>query len=384
MASIDSLNALGEVLQTPEPGLHCPTSISPDVAGAARARAGPNACLERPTGDEHPAPRRQAVLHQLLRRLLLPDHARRARCTRSWRRCIALTTTESRFFRVDTLRGREQVLDQLLPALQGRDARACSSGVIRNDPSAYGGYVSSVGALHRRRRSSTSTSGARSTPPMPPYMQPGAKRVDTPVNKTIRYYALGLALANLNSTWDCTLDISNYLAVDSQGLDRRRHLRPRRDRPRVHPPADRPDLPVAAVRRPPGIGAQLVDELNQIVGQPGVPRALPPKYGVLRQRHRPARLADRQDEPRDRPGLGQPAAVRERAPGLPGRRLPARLPRRPARRPAHLPERLRVLGGGQRRWGRSTRRLPGCGESSTRDPGSLVARRKAARLRPGT
>ena len=51
----------------------------------------------------------------------------------------------------------------------------------------------------------------------PPYMQPGSRRVDTPVNKTIRYWALGLTLANLDSTWDSTLDISNYLNVTQKG-----------------------------------------------------------------------------------------------------------------------------------------------------------------------
>ncbi len=71
----------------------------------------------------------------------------------------ALTTTQSRFFRVDTFADANQYSinyyrifkDQMLNLI---------SGVIRNDPSTYGGYVRR-GACSRPRRSSTSTPTAR-------------------------------------------------------------------------------------------------------------------------------------------------------------------------------------------------------------------------------
>ena len=47
-ASIDALNSLGEILQTPEPGLHCATAMSPDLLVLPDRRAAPNVLHQRP------------------------------------------------------------------------------------------------------------------------------------------------------------------------------------------------------------------------------------------------------------------------------------------------------------------------------------------------
>ena len=97
------------------------------------------------------------------------------------------------------------------------------SGVIRNDPTSYGGYVS--GGVYKPAPVVDPATFGKATFATPEYLLPNVKRVDTPVNKTIRYYALGLALAQLDSTWDSTLDFSSYTNVTLEGLQRRRHLR---------------------------------------------------------------------------------------------------------------------------------------------------------------
>src|SRR5262249_27522295 len=115
-----------------------------------------------------------------------------------------------RFFRVDNFADQDKYSinyyrvfkDQMLSLL---------SSVIRNDPHAYGGYVQS-GQYMPAPVVDPNTYGKVSYP-MPAYMQPTTLQVDTPINKTIQYYALGLALARLDTTWDSTLDFSNYANV---------------------------------------------------------------------------------------------------------------------------------------------------------------------------
>jgi hypothetical protein len=55
--------------------------------------------------------------------------------------------------------------------------------------------------------------------PAPPYAQPNAVHIATPVNKSIRYWALLYGLGRLGSTWDYTLDFQNFLAVSVKGAD---------------------------------------------------------------------------------------------------------------------------------------------------------------------
>jgi hypothetical protein len=50
-------------------------------------------------------------------------------------------------------------------------------------------------------------------------MQSNAVHVLTPVNKSIRYWALLYGLGRLGSTWDYTLDFQNFLAVAVKGAD---------------------------------------------------------------------------------------------------------------------------------------------------------------------
>ena len=65
------------------------------------------------------------------------------------------------------------------------------SGVIRNDPPRYGGYV--LNGVYTPTPVVDPATFGKATFPMPAYMLPNVKRVDTPVNKTDPHYALGLA-----------------------------------------------------------------------------------------------------------------------------------------------------------------------------------------------
>src|SRR6185369_10706870 len=154
-------------------------------------------------------------------------------------------------------------------------------GVIRNDPGSYGGYVDGSGRYRPTPVVDLNTYGRLEANP-PTYMT--AKRVDTPVNKTIRYYALLLSLAQLDSTWDSTLDISNYMMVSlkgsnddvtySAGTTVKEFTHPQTGQTYRAPIYD-PSNPNAS------IGARLIDELNVINGQKGTPGTLPAHYGVL-------------------------------------------------------------------------------------------------------
>jgi hypothetical protein len=196
---------------------------------------------------------------------------------------MALTTTQARFYRVDTFADSSKYAinfyslfkDQMLNLL---------SGVIRNDSSTYGGYVPTTGAfkgLYQPTPVVDLDTFGLAKPPMPDYMQPGAKRVDTPVNKTIRYYALGLALSNLDTSWDSTLDFSNYLAVSVKGAKDDVTYGPGTQvLEYMHPQS-------GVVYRAPvlrqsnaGIASTVVQELMDITGQPGVPASLPEKWGL--------------------------------------------------------------------------------------------------------
>jgi hypothetical protein len=152
------------------------------------------------------------------------------------------------------------------------------SGVIRNDPSTYGGFID-AGQYASTPVVDMDILGKVKFD-MPSYMMPNAKRVDTPVNKTIRYYALGLALANLDSTWDSTLDISNYLTVTQKGaIDDSNFAGAVVEF--THPESGityrAPKFSDKAV----GVGVQVIDELNMMTGKPGQAGYLPTKYGTL-------------------------------------------------------------------------------------------------------
>lgn len=274
LASVDSLNALGEVLQTPEPGLHCATQLSPDVL-VLPAATGANACASgQPSMDIEPPDGKPYFID------FSNDYYYRITRTGSLYEklaaVISLTTTASRFFRVDTFADSNNFSinyyrffkDEMLGLL---------SGVIKNDPSLYAGYVSS-GQYYPTPVVDLTTWG-QVNPGTPPYMLPGVKRVATPVNKTIQYYALGLALANLNSTWDATLDIGNYMAVTLKGSSEDVAYGPNTVVHEYTHPQTGLTYRAPEFDGRTGIGVQLIDELNLITGQAGVPGTLPSRFG---------------------------------------------------------------------------------------------------------
>jgi hypothetical protein len=274
-ASVDSLNSLGEILETPEPGQHCATSVSPDVL-VLPSQSGPNACqngtsmqVDVGAGKPYFIAFSPDVYYRITRAGSLYEKLAALQ---------ALTTTQSRFFRVDTFADSNQYSinyyrifkDQMLNLI---------SGVIRNDPSTYGGYA--VQGQFVPTPVVDLTTYGQVAPALPPYMQPGSRRVDTPVNKTIRYWALGLTLANLDSTWDSALDISNYLNVTLKGaIDDVTYDPSVPVKEFVHPQTGQTYRAAQLDTQRTGIGVSIIDELNVIAGVAGTPGTLPFKYGA--------------------------------------------------------------------------------------------------------
>ncbi len=275
-ASMDSLNSLGEILETPEPGLHCATPLSPNVLILPSA-SGPNTC-QNGTGLQVDFGTAKPYFIAFS-----PDYYYRITRAGSLYEKLAalqaLTTTQSRFFRVDTFADANQYSinyyrifkDQMLNLL---------SGVIRNDPSTYGGYDDN-GQFVPTPVVDFNTYGKVGYA-TPPYMQPGVMRVDTPVNKTIQYWALGFVLANLDSTWDYTLDISNYLNVTVKGaIDDVTYDPSVTVKEFTHPQSGQvyraPMLDPVRM----GVGTQIINELNMIVGTKGTPGTLPTTFGAI-------------------------------------------------------------------------------------------------------
>jgi hypothetical protein len=280
-ASIDSLNALGEVLETPEPGQHCPTAanpnmfVLPDVSGPNSCMAGqPAMNIQIPDGKPYFINFSDDYYYRITRAGSLYEKLAAL---------IALTTTQARFYRVDTFADSSKYAinfyslfkDQMLNLL---------SGVIRADASTYGGYVPSQGdfkGLYTPTPVVDMDTWGVAKPDMPEYMLPGTKRVDTPVNKTIRYYALGLSLANLDTSWDSTLDLSNYLQVSVKGSKDDIQFAPGvQVLEWAHPQSGLVYRAPVLQNSYPGIGSTVVKELIDITGQPNVPATLDEKWGV--------------------------------------------------------------------------------------------------------
>ncbi|HVR64939.1 MAG TPA: zinc-dependent metalloprotease [Polyangia bacterium] len=274
-ASVDSLNTLGDILQTPEPGMHCATESSPgllvlpDPSGANACTPGqPTMNIDLPDGKPYYIDFSDGYYYRITRAGSLYEKLVAL---------IALTTTEARFFRVDTFADQNVFSinyyrifkDQMLNLF---------SGVIRDDPTVYGGY--STGGQFTTTPVVDLDIMGKVTYPMPDYMKPDTKRVDTPVNKTIRWYALALALSQLDSTWDATLDISNYMTVTQKGaID---------DTDFAVPVAEFTHPETGITYRAPqfddknlGIGVEVINELNMMTGQPGVDGTLPGRYGAV-------------------------------------------------------------------------------------------------------
>jgi hypothetical protein len=287
-ASMNSLNALGEVLQTPEPGQHCPTTENPSLY-VLPDPTGKNSCLtsqpsmniQIPDGKPYYINFSDDYYYRITRAGSLYEKLAAL---------ITLTSTQAHFYRVDTFADASQYAinyygvfkDEMLNLL---------SGVIRNDPVSYGGWVPSTGAtagLYQPTPVVDLSRYGQAKPPIPDYMKPGALRVDTPVNKTIQYFALGLALANLDTSWDQTLDISNYLAVSIKGSkDDLNYAAGTQVLEYTHPqsgvtyraPMIAGDSS-ATVDIQGGISGKVMQELIDITGQVGVPGTIALKYGV--------------------------------------------------------------------------------------------------------
>jgi hypothetical protein len=278
-ASIDSLNALGEVLQTPEPGEHCATDASPDVMVVPNPN-GTNACIPGGLAMNIQIPNAKPYYINFS-----DDYyykiTRAGSLYEKLAALITLTTTQARFYRVDTFADSSKYSINFYSMFKNEMLNLLS-GVIRNDPSAYGGYVPMDGPAKGQYQPTPVVdldNWGKAKRTVPAWQQPGIKRVDTPVNKTIRYYALGLALSNLDSSWDSTLDISNYMAVTIKGSKDDVTYAPGTQVLEYTHPQSGLIYRAPVTTENPGIAAQVVQELIELTGKDGTPATLPERYG---------------------------------------------------------------------------------------------------------
>jgi hypothetical protein len=272
MASMSGLNALGAVLQTPEPGPHCAVSTQPNVMIREFDEA---ACMKGQTLESIALPDAKPFFISLS-----DDFYYRITQSGSLydklEALFTLTSTESRFFRVTDadINGRSSINffrefhDEMLKLL---------SGVIRDDSASYGGTMVN-GVYQPTLVVDPRTFGTLGATPTPR----GPVVVDTPVNKTIRYWALLLGLARLGSTWDATLDFQNHLVVSVKGSnDDQAWGSNITVREYTHPQTG------VIYRAPvyPGvgnIGSGILDELAELTGSAGVRGTLSDKWGTYK------------------------------------------------------------------------------------------------------
>jgi hypothetical protein len=288
-ASMNGLNALGEVLETPEPGEHCPTQTNPSLLALPTQAAGAGACLpaqpsmniQIPDGKPYYINFSDDYYYRITRAGSLYEKLAAL---------FALTATQAHFYRVDTFADANQYAINYYGVFKD-EMLSLLSGVIRNDPSTYGGYVPMTGTQmgpYTPTPVVDFTRYGQAKPAIPDYMKPTTLRVDTPVNKIIQYFAIGLSLANLDTSWDSTLDMSNYLAVTVKGSkDDYQYAPGTQIIEYTHPQSGLTyRAPVIAsdatgsVALNGGIAARTVQELIDITGQPGVPATMPSKYGA--------------------------------------------------------------------------------------------------------
>jgi hypothetical protein len=282
LASIDSLNALAAILQTPEPGLHCPTSYSPNVATF-------------PVNEDGQLDRTVCLPGSTPVALTLPDakpfyidfsddyYYRITRAGSLYEKLealLAITSTESRFFRIDDFADQAARFSINYYRFFRDEVVKLLSGVIRNDPALYAATFDAENRLVPTPVVDLNVWGDVDAP-TPPYMLPNAVHVATPVNKTVRYWALLLSLARLGSTWDTTLDFHNFLAIGIKGGDDDFQLAP------GTPVAEYAHPETGVIYRAPAntagarvnIGKEIVDELNVITGTAGATGTIPVAYG---------------------------------------------------------------------------------------------------------
>jgi hypothetical protein len=284
LASVDSLNAIAAILQTPEPGMHCPTALSPTVATF-------------PVDDYGLIDERLCLPGKPKLQIGLPDakpfyidfsddyyytFTRVGSLLEKLQALVALTSTESRFFRVDELSDVAARSSINYYRLFRNEVVKLMSGVIRNDHSDYAATLAGTGATTSYQPTPVvdlETFGLANPPP-PPYAQPGAIRVQTPVNRSIRNWALILGIGRLGSTWDNTLDFQNFLAITVKGSNDDFTLGSTEVVEYTHPETGITyRAPTNAGGGVATIGKEIVDELNAITGVAGTRGTLPLNLG---------------------------------------------------------------------------------------------------------
>ncbi len=272
LASVDALNALGSILETPEPGLHCQTAYSPTVLTEPSlpddcSTTTPSYTFNLPDAKPYYIEFSNDFYYQIQRVGSLYEKLEAL---------FTLTTTEARFFRIDTFADANRYSINFYQIFRDQMV-SLLSGVIRNDPSSYGATWNE--GITPTPVVDLTTYGVLN-PPVPLYAQPGVPRIDTPVNLTIRYWTLLLALARLGSTWDATLDFQNYLVVAVKGSDDDFTLDPKAKVVEYTHPETGVIYRAPDASTPRNIGAQILDELASITGTSGVAGTIPAKYGT--------------------------------------------------------------------------------------------------------
>jgi hypothetical protein len=132
-----------------------------------------------------------------------------------------LTSTEARFFRVDELSDVAARSSINYYRIFRDEVVKLLSGIIRDQPANYAatfGGTLQAPTYQPMPVIDLDTFGYINMP-APPYAQPGAVHIETPVNKSIRYWGLLFGLGRLGSSWDFTLDFQNFLAIGVKGAD---------------------------------------------------------------------------------------------------------------------------------------------------------------------
>jgi Met-zincin len=284
LASVDALNALGAILQTPEPGLHCQTPYSPNVLTPPNdpSDCDPNfpsyvSGFNLPDAKPYYIEFSNDFYYQIQRVGSLYDKLEALE---------VLTTTEARFFRAATFADSNRYSINFYQIFRDQVINLLS-GVIRDDPSSYGATWNE--GIVPTPVVDLSTYGVLN-PPVPPYAQPGTPRIATPVNVTVRYWTLLLALSRLGSDFDATLDFQNFLVVSAKGADDDFTASPTTPvleytHPETGTVYRAPDPATSSATGVPGstprnIGAQILDELASITGKSGVTGTLPTRFGT--------------------------------------------------------------------------------------------------------
>ena len=193
---------------------------------------------------------------------------------------LAITSTESRFFRIDDFADSAARFSINYYRFFRDEVVKLLSGVIRNDPSLYAATFDAENRYVPTPVVDLNVWGDVNAP-LPPYMLPNAIHVATPVNKTVRYWALTLALSRLGSTWDTTLDFQNFLAIGVKGADDDFVFAPGTTVTEyAHPETGiiyRAPANTGGARA--NIGKEIIDELIVLTGTAGTPGTIPLSYG---------------------------------------------------------------------------------------------------------